>query len=132
MSQPSDQQPSVLAAVNDIFFYAKLRDAARASGLTLERTKSLDDVMVRAAALKPAGVVLNMNDEGLDAFQALTRLKADDQLKSIPILAFANHEEVETWRRARELGVTKIVSRNEFSARTKDLVEELISGKGAE
>ena len=29
-------------------------------------------------------------------------------------------------RRAKELGVTKVVSRNEFSARTKDLVDELI------
>ena len=45
-------------------------------------------------------------------------------LKTIPILAFANHEEVDTFNRARALGVTKIVSRNEFSARLKDLVEE--------
>jgi hypothetical protein len=42
------------------------------------------------------------------------------------VLAFANHEEVETWRRAKELGVTKIVSRNEFSSRTRELVEELL------
>lgn len=48
----------------------------------------------------------------------------------MPILAFANHEEVDTWRRAKELGVTKIVSRNEFSARTRELVEELITTRG--
>jgi len=42
-------------------------------------------------------------------------------------LAFANHEEVDTWNRAKVLGVTKIVSRNEFSARMKDLVEEIIN-----
>lgn len=123
---------TILAALNDIFFYTKLRDVARASGFTLERTRTLDDVLARAAALQPAALVLNMNDEGLDAFQTIERLKADDRLKSIPILAFANHEEVETWRRAKELGVTKIVSRNEFSARTRDLVEELVSGKGSE
>jgi len=122
----------VLAAITDVFFYTKLRDVARASGYTLERTRTLDDVLARAAALQPAGLVMNLNEEGFDAFQALSRLKADTTLKSIPILAFANHEEVETWRRAKELGVTKIVSRNEFSARTKDLVEELVSGKGSE
>lgn len=133
MSQPAaSDHPAVIAAITDVFFYTKLRDVARASGYTLERTRTVDDVLARAAALRPAALVLNMNDEGLDAFQALTRLKADATLKSIPILAFANHEEVETWRRAKELGVTKIVSRNEFSARTKDLVEELVLGKGLE
>ena len=34
--------------------------------------------------------------------------------------------EVATWQRARELGVTKIVSRNEFSSRTRELVEEIL------
>jgi PleD family two-component response regulator len=70
-----------------------------------------------------------MNDETLNAFQALEALKANTQLKTLPILAFANHEEVDTFNRAKALGVTKIVSRNEFSARLKDLVEEMISGQ---
>jgi hypothetical protein len=51
-------------------------------------------------------------------------------MKTIPILAFANHEEVDTWNRAKSMGVTKIVSRNEFSARMKDLVEEITHGAG--
>jgi hypothetical protein len=55
-------------------------------------------------------------------------------MKAIPILAFANHEEVDTFNRARALGVTKIVSRNEFSSRLKDLVDEVlvadVRGKG--
>jgi len=61
----------------------------------------------------------------LNAFQALETLKDDPRLKSIPTLAFANHEEVDTWNRAKALGITKIVSRNEFSARTKELVDEV-------
>ena len=77
----------------------------------------------------PSAFILNMNDERLDAFQALETLKADAGMKTIPILAFANHEEVDTFNRARALGVTKIVSRNEFSSRLKDLVEEMISGQ---
>jgi glycine cleavage system T protein len=59
----------------------------------------------------------------------LEQLKADPRVKNIPTLAFANHEEVETWNRAKALGVTKVVSRNEFSARTRDLVDEVIATK---
>jgi PleD family two-component response regulator len=63
----------------------------------------------------------------LNAFQVLETLKADPRFRTLPILAFANHEEVETWNRAKSMGVTKIVSRNEFSMRTRDLVEGVIS-----
>jgi PleD family two-component response regulator len=77
--------------------------------------------------LNPDAVILNMNDQTLDAFQALETLKTNPRLKAIPVLAFANHEEVDTWNRAKALGVSKIVSRNEFSARTKDLVEDVLA-----
>lgn len=117
---------TILVAVTDIFFYTKVRDALRPQGYTLERIRSQDEVVHKAASANPAAMIINMNDLGVDAFKALEALQADPALPSFPILAFANHEEVDTWRRAKELGVTKVVSRNEFSSRTKDLVEELI------
>jgi PleD family two-component response regulator len=68
-----------------------------------------------------------MNDEKVDAFDALRHVRTTQSGTSIPTLAYANHEEVDTWRKAKELGVTKIVSRNEFSSRTRGLVEELLA-----
>ncbi len=119
---------TVLVAVTDIFFYTKVRDALKPNGYRLERARAQSDIADKASAFSPTAVILNMNDEILNAFQALEMLKADARFKDIPTLAFANHEEVDTWNRAKALGVTKIVSRNEFSARTKDLVEEIIHG----
>ncbi len=121
----SDNEKTVLVAVTDIFFYTKVRDALLTKGYKLERARSQDDIAGKAAAVNPSAVILNMNDQTLNAFQALETLKTDPRFKTIPILAFANHEEVETWNRAKAMGVTKIVSRNEFSSRTKDLVEEV-------
>lgn len=115
----------VLVAVTDIFFYTKVRDALKANGYRLERARSQSDIADKASATIPAAVILNMNDDILNAFHALETLKADHRFKDVPTLAFANHEEVDTWNRAKALGVTKIVSRNEFSARTKELIEEV-------
>jgi len=95
------------------------------TGYKLERARSQEDIAGKASAVHPSAVILNMNDDTLNAFRALETLKSDPNFKTIPILAFANHEEVETWNRAKSMGVTKIVSRNEFSSRTKDLVEEV-------
>jgi len=120
-------QKTILVAVTDIFFYTKVRDALMAKGYKIERARTQPDIVEKASAALPSAFILNMNDERLDAFQALESLKANVGLKNIPILAFANHEEVDTFNRARALGVSKIVSRNEFSARTRELVEELVS-----
>jgi len=131
---PDQNNKAILVAVNDVFFYTKIRDALLPRGYRLERTRTQQEVMEKATALGPAAIILNMNDETLDAFRALEQIKGDDRLRAIPVLAFANHEEVETWKRAKELGITKIVSRNEFSSRTRDLVEEMLAsgvrGKG--
>jgi len=120
-------QKTILVAVSDVFFYTKIRDALLPKGYTLERARTQEEVTAKAASLHPAAVILNMNDEKLDAFQALAQITGHDRFKAIPVLAFANHEDVDTWKRAKELGVTKIVSRNEFSARTRELVEETLA-----
>lgn len=119
---------TILVAITDLFFYTKVKDALRQTDFQIEKARAQQDILDKAASASPSLIILNMNDVTLDAFHALEHLKADQALKVIPTLAFANHEEVDTWNRARALGVTKIVSRNEFSARTKALVEELVAG----
>jgi PleD family two-component response regulator len=116
---------TVLVAVSDVFFYTKIRDAFKPAGYTLQRLKSAADIEAKAKALQPIAIVLNMNDPVINGTQALQTLKQDQELQHIPVLAFANHEEVETWREAKNMGIDKIVSRNEFSARTLALLEEV-------
>lgn len=121
-------QKTILVAITDLFFYTKVRDALRQPDYRLEKARAQQDIVDKALSAAPGAIIFNMNDLTLNAFQALEQLKADPRLKGIPTLAFANHEEVDTWNRAKALGVTKIVSRNEFSARTRELVEELTVG----
>jgi len=123
-----NDQKTILVAVTDIFFYTKVRDALLSKGYRLKKARLQQDIADKASSSSPSLVILNMNDQALDALQALETLKSVPQLKAIPTLAFANHEEVDIWNRAKALGVTKIVSRNEFSARTRDLVEEVMGG----
>ena len=117
---------TILVAVSDVFFYTKLRDALKPQGYLLEKARTQDEVAEKAGGLRPAAIILNINDETLDAFKALEALKGDDRSKTIPVLAFANHEEVDNWKRAQQLGVARIVSRNEFSSRTLQLVQEIV------
>jgi PleD family two-component response regulator len=116
---------TILVAVTDIFFYTKIRDAFLPHGYKLERLRTGDDWQTKALQSKPMGIIINMNDDRLNATEILKSLKALPQTQSLPILAFANHEEVGTWKLAKDLGIHKIVSRNEFSARTLALFDEI-------
>lgn len=116
---------TILVGITDIFFYTKVRDALLPQGYKLEKARAQRDILEKTAAASPAVVLLDMNDMTLDAFQALATLKNDPKLRSIPVLAYASHEDVETWNRAKALGVDKMVTRNEMSARTCELVKEV-------
>ncbi len=120
-----EQERLVLVGVTDIFFYTKIRDAYKPAGYGLKRVTSPEEIIEKAKTRAPTAIVLNMNDPGLDATTMLKTAKREQALHQVPVLAFANHEEVDTWRQARELGIDKIVSRNEFSARTLALLEEV-------
>lgn len=116
---------TILVAVTDIFFYTKIRDAFLPQGYKLERLRTGDDWQTKALASQPMGIIINMNDDRLNAPDIVKSLRTLPQTRSLPILAFANHEEVGTWKLAKDLGIQKIVSRNEFSARTLALFEEI-------
>jgi PleD family two-component response regulator len=121
-----NNKKTILVAVTDIFFYTKIRDALLPHGYLLERAKTQEDFADKLTKSVPSAVILNMNDEKIDAFEALRHVQEIQIGTSIPTLAYANHEEIDTWRKAKESGVTKIVSRNEFSSRTRGLVDEIL------
>jgi len=120
-----DETKTILVAVSDIFFYTKIRDAFLPSGYKLARLRNSEDWLEKVLNSQPIGMIVNMNDDRLNTPNILKALKASPQTQSLPILAFANHEEVGSWKLAKELGIQKVVSRNEFSARALALFEEL-------
>ncbi|MEC4679731.1 MAG: histidine kinase [Nitrospirota bacterium] len=122
-----NETKTILVAVSDIFFYTKIRDAFLPAGYKLQRLRNTEDWKEKALQNQPIGMIVNMNDDRLNAPDLLKALKATPETASIPILAFANHEEIGAWKLAKDLGIQKVVSRNEFSARTLALFEELTS-----
>lgn len=119
---------TVLIGVNDVFFYAKIREALLPHGYHLEKVRSQNEIEHKTSAIHPVAVLLDLNDQIINAIEALKMLKGDPRFSAIPVLAYASHEDVGTWQKARALGVDRIVTRNEMSARARNLVEEILSG----
>ena len=80
---------NILVGVSDIFFYTKIRDAFKPAGYTLGRIRNQEEVLERADALKPLAVILNMNDDRLNARQTLSTLKGEERFQG-PIVSLGN------------------------------------------
>jgi len=122
-----NETKTILVAVSDIFFYTKIRDAFLPSGYTLKKIRNMEGWKEKVLQANPIGMIVDMNDDHLQTPDLLKALKATPETASIPVLAFANHEEIGSWKLAKDLSIEKVVSRNEFSARTLALFEEITS-----
>ncbi len=111
----------VLAAVNNMFFVAKLQSAAGQADVDLTFASSEDDLLEKARAGAEL-VVLDIGDESLDAVQAIKRLRAQPETAGVPMLGFLRHTQTELAELARGAGCENVMPRSEFSANLVELL----------
>lgn len=107
----------VLAGVSDLFFASKIRGTAEQLNVSVEFARSAETLFDKAKTEVPSLVILDLQAESPDPFDVTARLKADEQLSRVPIVAFFSHVEVELQRRAKEAGVDLVLPRSAFTAR---------------
>jgi CheY-like chemotaxis protein len=112
----------VLAGVSDMFFASKIRGTAEHLNVTVEFARTADALFDKAKTEVPSLVILDLQSNTPDPFEVTRRLKSDDQLKSVPIVAFFSHVEVELQRRAKEAGVDQALPRSAFTQRLSQIL----------
>ncbi len=114
---------TVLLAVHDLFFTAKLEALLRQTGHTPR--KGGGDPVAEAADAPPDLLILDLDASHLDPLDLLRRWKGEEATAERPVLAYTNHSNVEGMRRAMELGAEKVVARSEIAVHLPGLVERL-------
>ena len=114
----------VIAAVNDMLFASKIRGTAEHLNVTVDFARTEDGLFDSAKADVPALILLDLHDTRLNPFALAARLKADEQLRAVPLVAFFSHVETELRRRAVEAGVDHVLPRSVFTSR----LAEILSG----
>jgi PleD family two-component response regulator len=115
----------VIAAVSDMFFASKIRGTAEALNVTVDFARSEDALFDAAKADVPSLFILDLQATRPDPFAVAARLKSDEQLREVPVVAFFSHVEVELQRRAREAGIEHVLPRSAFTKR----LPEILSGE---
>lgn len=115
----------VIAAVSDMIFASKIRGTAEALNITVNFARSEDALFDTAKTDVPSLVILDLHATRPDPFAVAARLKADEQLRDVPIVAFFSHVETELQRRAKEAGIEHVLPRSAFTMR----LPEILSGE---
>jgi CheY-like chemotaxis protein len=116
---------TVIAVVDDLFFASKIRGTAEQLGVTVSFPRRIDALMAAALRDQPALIICDLHATRIDPIELAKLLKADEQLRSIPLLGFFSHVQTELQQQAEEAGYDRVLPRSAF---TKNL-PEILSGK---
>ncbi len=106
---------TILAAVDDMFFAAKIRATAEALGVTLKFHRRLEGLVEAAAGQAPDLIIVDLHNEKLDPMELARVLKANEATKAIPLLGFFSHVQTDLQRAAVEVGYDQVMPRSVFS-----------------
>lgn len=110
-----NQEPKrVVAVVSDLFFSVKLTEAAKRSGLALEFVKD-PELVLEKARLKPSLIIFDLNFEAAEPLMLIGKLKSKPETKSISLIGYLSHVQVELKQQAQEAGCDMVMARSAFS-----------------
>ena len=115
-----------LAAVQDIFFAAKITAAAKRVGVTVDFIRE-EEKLLQAAASSPSVVIIDLNNSGLHWAELVRKLKAAPSQSAPPdvqIIAYLSHVQRDLMREAQKAGCDLVLPRSVFSQQLDDLLRQ--------
>lgn len=111
----NDNQTKVLVVEDDKFLRGLLSQKLGASGFSVLLAADGREAVDKAKQEKPAVVLLDLMLPVLDGFEVLKNIKADGEIKSVPVIVLSNLGEKDEVQRALELGAVDYLIKAHFT-----------------
>jgi len=118
---------TVIAVVDDLFFASKIRGTAEQLGVAVSFPRSADAIIEVALRDQPALIICDLHAMRIDPIEMAKLLKADERLRSIPLLGFFSHVQTKLQDQAEQAGFDRVIPRSAFA---KHLADILTGGPG--
>jgi CheY-like chemotaxis protein len=112
----------VLAAVEDMFFASKIRATAEHLGIDVRFARSAESALESARRERPSLIIVDLHSRAVDPFALAEALKADEQLRDVPLAGFFSHVETDLRRRAEQAGYDRVLPRSAFTKHLPDIL----------
>ena len=113
---------TILAVLSDLFFLAKISDAAKRVGMTVEFIKDPAELLTKAKT-QPTLIIFDLNFEQADPLKLITQLKASPELKRISVIGFVSHVQGELKQAAHDTGCDMVLARSAFSQNLPNILK---------
>jgi len=113
----------IIAAVDDMFFAAKIRATAEALGVAVSFARDTDTLEKLLRETAPQFVILDLHSQRCDPFAIVERIKRDERLRGVPLVGFFSHVQTELQRRAQDAGIDHIMPRSVFTKRLPEILQ---------
>src|SRR5262245_12293682 len=124
-NQPSYLPSMIIAAVDDMFFAAKIRSTAGLAERRIEFVKSIEQLMEQVRKEPPFLVIVDLNSSRVSPIELISKLKSEPSLKAVPAIGFLSHVQVALKQQAEQAGYDFVLPRSIFTQR----LAEILSGK---
>ncbi len=104
---------------DDLLFVSRITGTARAQGLAIKAVRNSDALLAEAAGQKPHGVLVDLQNSGLDIGSLVPKLK---EAASPFIVAYGSHVDTAALVAARHAGCDLVLPRSKF---VEDLATQL-------
>jgi len=123
--------PHGLILCDDLIFYSRVAGAARAAGLIVRQAKSMADLIALAKLAAPNGVILDLQNPGLELPALLAELKS--MCVTMPrVIAYGSHVEAPALRAARQAGCDRVMPRSQFAEELETAIADWLQPVGNE
>lgn len=116
----------VVTLSDDLFFGAKIQEAARHLGVRLVTIGPSGDVVAAVRDHGPALVILDLQSEACRPLEAIRTIKGDPKLRGTPVLGYCAHVRNELKAAALEAGCDEVLPRSAFSARLPEVLRRAV------
>ena len=119
----------IIAAVDDMFFAAKIRATAEHLGTEVRFSRSLQGILQAARETETTLIIVDLHAQQFDALALARTLKTDEQLNAVNLLGFFSHVQTALMRQAKEAGYDYVLPRSVFTNRLPEFLEGKIEDK---
>ena len=98
----------------------------RMAGFQAEQAESGTEALDKAAALRPAAIVMDLEMPEMDGWEATRRLKADDRTRDIPVVALSAHVMEGARKKATEAGCAGFLSKPCYPSQVSEELQRVL------
>jgi two-component system, cell cycle response regulator DivK len=101
----------------------------RIAGFDAEQAASGHEAIEKAAVLRPAAIVMDLEMPDMDGWEATRRLKADERTKAIPVVALSAHVMEGARTKATEAGCAGFLPKPCYPTQVSEELKRILDGR---